>query len=827
MTDTHRSDRETLDAIGALRKSQRLMRTVAACVSLAFVMLILAPTAVAARVQIEKRNQRAALQASDEAEFSRTLRRIEERIERLETKLARGEDGNSEQAQIKQLENGLRQLERSIRRNLDTLGSWIGDQGLDPLIAQRQQQAVSDFETRLAQLYAKLSALEAAGDTNERLGKARDALQWLEDHGSRRTPPSFDPNDLSNKAHKADKGNRPRLTPDAFARAGLHNNPYPRLAALGAFTFDALPGANDPAYLAGTPEIVLTQSIRDQAAELEHDPVRIYHWVRNHIEWLPTWGAWQDAALTLSAKRGNALDIAGLTIALLRASGIPARYAHGTIEMPVERFTNWVGDFADIDAAWEYASVGGIPTTAVTSGGAITKMRLEHVWVEAAIDFVPSRGARNRAADTWVALDPSYKQYAYLQGLDVIDIAGIDPEQLAQSFVDSGSVNEAESWVTGFDPAVLEGARSQAQQALEAYIQNHLTDPTVGEVIGGRKTIVQEYPVLPSGLPYKTLFTGARYASLPDPLRHRMRLAFQKDILGDLIDPVTYPWAQLNNQRLTLSFRPATRADEEALQALLPDGEITDIGQLPQSIPAYLIQVIPELKLDGQVIKSGSPMKLGEELPFTFQTLHPTETQSPYTYPVIAGSYLAIAVFGQNVSPEILEATQQRLTQTKAALESQDPTLIGSLTREELLGELFHAGTLGYFAQYNALAHIAALNQRASHNLSLGYGSYGYEPNVDSFFGIPRAIEPGGVAMNVRIGRYLGTHTNDAEQKKQLNIQTGILSSALEHAVPEQMFVTEENPGEAVSAVKALAKANAQGQRIYHITQANQGATLG
>ncbi|QKT03861.1 hypothetical protein HUS23_08540 [Ectothiorhodospiraceae bacterium 2226] len=52
------------------------------------------------------------------------------------------------------------------------------------------------------------------------------------------------------------------------------------------------------------------------------------------------------------------------------------------------------------------------------------------------------------------------------------------------------------------------------------------------------------------------------------------------------------------------------------------------------------------------------------------------------------------------------------------------------------------------------------------------------------------------------------------------------LSSALEHAVPEQMFVTPENPGEAVSAVKALQKAAAQGQRIYHVTPANQDTAL-
>ena len=81
--------------------------------------------------------------------------------------------------------------------------------------------------------------------------------------------------------------------------------------------------------------------------------------------------------------------------------------------------------------------------------------------------------------------------------------------------------------------------------------------------------------------------------------------------------------------------------------------------------------------------------------------------------------------------------------------------------------------------------------------------------------------------MNIRIARFIGTHTNDPEHKKQLNMQTGILSSTLEHAVPEQMFTTDpNNPADAVSAVKALQKATQAGQRIYHITSANQATAL-
>ncbi len=103
----------------------------------------------------------------------------------------------------------------------------------------------------------------------------------------------------------------------------------------------------------------------------------------------------------------------------------------------------------------------------------------------------------------------------------------------------------------------------------------------------------------------------------------------------------------------------------------------------------------------------------------------------------------------------------------------------------------------------------------------------GYEPNVFYFFGFPRAIEPGGVAVNVRVGGQYGNSDNDKQKRANFSFQMGILSSALEHAVPEQMFTTDpNNPAQGVSAVKALQLASQQGQRIYHITPANMATTL-
>jgi len=483
--------------------------------------------------------------------------------------------------------------------------------------------------------------------------------------------------------------------------------------------------------------------------------------------------------------------------------------------------------FSEINAAMDFASSGGIPVTGMVSGGKIVKVRIEHLWEEAAIDYQPSRGAKNRDADSWVQMDPSYKQYDYLTGLDAVAISGLDPNTLAQDFVNSGTVNDTEGWVTGLDPTILQTAQTQTQTALNDYITTNLTNPTVGDVIGGHKTIIQQFPVLPSSLPNKIVVTGSRYGALPSQLQHKMAFAFGKDILGDLIDPTTYPYAQLNNQKVTLSFKPATADDEAALLSLLPAGPITDISQLPTSIPAYLIQVIPEIAVNGQVIKQGSAMQLGEDLSFNFGVSLVGYGTRPYEYKVPAGSYLSIAVIGGNVSPQILTDLQTKVTNTKTTLESADPNLISTLTREDLLGDLFYAGTLGYYAQYTALSQIMGIPQKAHHYLAAGYGSFGYEPNVDYFFGTPRAITTGGAVMNIPLLRVIGTDTTDQQSYLNFSLQTGILSSALEHAVPEQLFNTDPaNPPDAISAVKALSKANALGQRIYHITQANKATAL-
>ena len=657
----------TAPILTSIRETRTFMRSTATTVLITFLMLVLEPAVAAAQATPAQPATPAAAATSDDQRFSQTLQKIEEKLQRIQEKIARQQDHANERGELKQLQQALKQLDTIERQSFTKIEQHIKSHNLPAEILDRHQAMLDNYQAEYDALTAEIDAISAANNDADRLTRVQTTLEHLKAKPNKKKQQPFDPNQLPNQSLQANPKNKAKETPEQFTQASYFDSPYPQLAALGDFTFDKLTGANNPAYLAESDEVKLTQAIKDKAAALNHDPVKIYHWVRNNIIWLPSWGGIQSADLTLSAQRGNAMDIASLTIALLRASKIPARYVHGTIDVPADAFMNWTGGFTSIQAAAEYASSGGIPVTTIVSGGKITKVRIEHVWVEAAIDFHPSRGAKNKAADSWASLDASYKQYQHKKGLDAVAISGIDPEQLAQSFVASGTVNETEGWATGFNAQLLKDAQAQAQQKLQTYIQTQMQNPTVGDVIGGAKTIVQEFPMLPSALPNPIVATGARYDKLPVSLQQHIRYSFDKDIEGNMVDPIGFAFAKVNNQKITLSFKPATEADEQTLKSLLPTGEITDLSQLPKSIPSYLIRVIPELKLNGQTVKSGNAMKLGEEVPFVTGVSFAGrgEVQSPRIYNVIAGSYLAVNAIAGNISPNELNQLKTKKVKTR------------------------------------------------------------------------------------------------------------------------------------------------------------------
>jgi transglutaminase-like putative cysteine protease len=715
-------------------------------------------------------------------------------------------------------------IEQAIDEEFEETGELVRSKKLPKTIRARHDAAFAGIKSEFDAVRRDIRQVQKERDAKKRKSLAEGLYRRLDAPRFERSQQEFDPSALPNSSLAPNKDNKPRVTEDEYIASGLVGNPLRRVAQASGYTYGNLPGASDPAFLAATDEVVLTADIRAKATELGNEPVRIYEWVRNNVQWAPTWGAIQDASHTLSSQRGNAFDIASLTIALLRAAGYPARYVHGTIDVPEAQFRNWVGGFQNINAAMEYASSGGVPLGPVTAAGRVTKVRMEHIWVEAAIDFHPSRGTKNRDADSWVAMDPSYKQLDVLPGLNIAQVTGFDVNASTTAYLNSGSSNESEGWSTGFNSSILENARRQAATQLGSYVALNLPNATMGDVLGGLSIQVVASQALPSGLPNKVIATGSRYAVIPASLQQRITFAFGKDLTGEPIDPRTFSWSTLNGRNVILSFRPATPDDEAALRSLLPPGEVYNPSQLPASIPAYLVRVIPEIKLDDTVLMSGPSMTLGTDMNFVFNPTFAGRDTKSFSYKLPAGSYLAVAVVAGSVAPLRLSQSEARMQASRAIIESGSTQ---GLSKDRLLGDMFNSGMLDYYAQYAALGDFSQRRFNGRFDLAAGLGSFGFEPRVSYTFGVPRSVSGGGAVMNVPIVNIVGADSLDRTATVDQTFQLGILSSALEHTIPESLFANGEQSGaEAISAVKALAKASSAGQRIYRITPANQAQAL-
>lgn len=87
-----------------------------------------------------------------------------------------------------------------------------------------------------------------------------------------------------------------------------------------------------PAQLAATPDANPNDPfIQAKAAELNQDAIEIFEFVRDDIGFESYLGSLRGSRGTLWSDAGNSLDQASLMIALLRASGVEAQYAQGTL----------------------------------------------------------------------------------------------------------------------------------------------------------------------------------------------------------------------------------------------------------------------------------------------------------------------------------------------------------------------------------------------------------------------------------------------------------------------------------------------------------------
>ncbi|WP_084128277.1 transglutaminase-like domain-containing protein [Cellvibrio mixtus] len=720
------------------------------------------------------------------------------------------------------------------------VGNALSDD-VKKLIKERHTQALDHIKSRYAQTRQQLAALVTAQSASAQEQALEQLNETLEQEQFKPTHTPATPESLPWKA--PDETVREPVDNPQDLQATLGLNPYAKYAQL------AQAGDTDPtlvaqamanaanaelqAALTENIEIQLTPEIKTLAAQLHNSSIEIYTWVHNNIRFIPSYGSIQGAQHTLETKQGNAIDTASLLIALLRAAEIPARYAYGTVEIPATKVMNWVGDAKTPEAAQAILGMGGVPTIGRVEGGKITTFKLEHVWVEAYVDYFPSRGMKELAGDSWIPMDASFKQYDFTDGMNLKDQVPFDAEALANTIQTKSIVNDAEGWVQNVPQADIEAQLTQFQNQLKTYIENQNPNSTVSDVLGLQQIKVLPARPLAAGLPYNRIITSQTFNEVPNNLRHKFKYTLATESYGypgDEFISIEEPTAKLAGKTIALSFKPATKADEDIIASRLPAPEAdgsTDPAKLSKTLPGYLINLTAEFTINGETIKFGAAGKMGGELYEEMGLWSPKEGWETSINHPTAGSYRAIGLNLQGINPEQAARLRQQLEVTKLKLDSADSVQLGLLTKHNLVGDLLYGTVLNYFVLNDLQDQIAAQSSNIISYRLPSYGTFSTNMQTQYWFGLPRNVSFSGLSMDIdHMKQHRISKTNDKNESIAFSQNAGSRMSAMEHHVPEQMFSSTTEKAQGISAVKALTIASQQGQKIWTINNANLNLAL-
>ena len=381
----------------------------------------------------------------------------------------------------------------------------------------------------------------------------------------------------------------------------------------------------------------------------------------------------------------------------------------------------------------------------------------------------------------------------------------------------------------------VETAINDYQTQLEDFINSQHPDATVGDVLGTRdiKTVIRES--LSASLPYelrtcKLVSSELVSSELSDSQRWKFKYQLSYPVYGqagETLLQIKQPTVSLIGKKLALSFKPDTEADEETLASYLPepdaDGNI-DPESIPDTLPGYLIHLRAEFNVGDEITTAINPAAMGTQLLSEMGYWQPGRGWKTSKNNPIAGEYRAIALDLQGISQQQAQALKNDLENTKAKIEAED---FDDLTKQDLVGDLLYSTIFSYFALNNVQDDIAAKQANIINYRAPSYGIFKTNLQPSYWFGTPRDVKTTGLAMDVdHMSSYRVAKDNDPQAKTNFNKLTGNRYSAMEHLVPEQMFSTEENKAEGISAVKAIAIAAAEGQKIYTITNENLETAL-
>lgn len=715
--------------------------------------------------------QPAALVAQSAAEIDRLLGAIQE-------KSGQGFDVSMDLQRLQSAVPALQSALGGVRAQLDSAA-----QTLESLVQQGQVSADvvanlaafrTNFDTASGDLLNSLAALQTPPVTQGQLDTARAALNAL------KAPPAPTMTELT-----------PNTLP--HRRADI---PRRGLEARTAITPGQTPPA--PADLEPTLDAQITPRIQAAAAEQQFDPAKLFALVRNTIDFQPYFGSLKGSDATLADGGGNDMDQASLLVALLRASGIPARYVAGSVEVPIVKAMNWVG----VDtppAAVEVFARNGFPFQTITSAdGTITHLVFFHLWAEAFIPQGPGKGTN--ASSAWVQLDPSFKQYDAVPGVDLQQAIGFDINGFAATVKDGAVINDADSSFTHLNDAGIQAAIDGFAANYTAFVQANFPETALARDVVGFRGIRpidrEQLNRLAQSFPFRTFSPQLELSELFDSFRHVANFAmfgFSR----------AFALPELAGKRVSVGYVAATPGDQAIIDAF---------GGILNVFPAFIVRLKPQLRVEGEVLAEGGAVTLGSSQVLRSAFRRPLALGFDVNDRIVTtGAHYVIALDLQRAR---LAAFRPRADAWVARVTPQGTST--PLT-DDLIDETLQVTGLSYFSQTDALGALIATLSGVVYTREPSEAIVSQDLLVFFVFGFPLFLEQGAVGIDVKRNIFSPVSaTGDPAHEVQFMLASGSFGSAAEHAIFEQTYQIP-----AVSTERLLKLASRASIPIFTIDASN------
>jgi len=329
----------------------------------------------------------------------------------------------------------------------------------------------------------------------------------------------------------------------------------------------------------------------------------------------------------------------------------------------------------------------------------------------------------------------------------------------------------------------------------------------VEDLIGKKAIKVQVFPFLPATLPYKTVAIGNKIATITDGLRHKISFEVATDPFFGADMSLTVNFSEFVGKRVTLSYIPATVADQQT---------VDQYGGLYET-PPYLIKVKPQLKIEGVVNAEGVAVGMGMDqtlnMIFSLPNIGLDQVQNTIT----AGGYYAVGLVADRLPSGYSVELQKRAKRLDDFVKAG-----GNRGSDQGLGEQLYLSAMTYFWEVDRQTDVLASQGDVVYAKQSGEGIFALSLSVLTLFGVPRRTEVTGTNIDVDRLVYIPfSKTGDTQAQINFMTTSGSVGSGSEHGIIEQMYGVD-----AISAVKAIHLANQQGIRIYQITASNRATVL-